>query len=117
MWGLSRAIDCFTRALSITFFVLFDVGLQDTTYLYVVALWEASYIENKRFDLDTVRVVNRSPTPILKSNDVLGQSDDIWGARGPYFRPILGVPGVRAGLKKHVFSLLKRPPRASQLSP
>ncbi len=36
---------------------------------YVVAFWEAFYIENKRFDLDTLRVSNRSPTPILKSND------------------------------------------------
>ncbi len=53
----------------------------------VVALWEAFYIENKRFDLDTLRVPNRSPTPISKSNDFLGPSDDIW-ARGPHFRPI-----------------------------
>ncbi len=64
---------------------------------YVVALWEAFYIENKRFDLDTLRVPNRSPTPISKSNNFLGQSDDIWGARGPHFRPMLRVPGVRAG--------------------
>ncbi len=41
------------------------------------------YTENKLFDLDTLRVPNRSPTPILKSNDFLRQSDDIWGARGP----------------------------------
>ena len=65
----------------------------------VVTLWEAFYIENKRFDLDTLRVPNRSPTPISKSNDFLGQSDDIWGARGLHFWSILGVPGVRAGLK------------------
>ncbi len=64
-----------------------------------VALWEAFYIENKRFDLDTLRVPNRSPTPISKSNDFPGQSDDIRGARGPHFRPMLGVTGVRAGLK------------------
>ncbi len=32
------------------------------------------------------------------SNDFLGQSDDFWGARGPHFWLILGVPGVRAGL-------------------
>ncbi len=63
----------------------------------MVALWEAVYIEHKRFDLGTLRVSNRSPTPISKSNDSLGQSDDIWGARGRHFRPILGVPGVRAG--------------------
>ncbi len=37
---------------------------------------------------------HRSPTPILKSNDFLGQSDDIWGAQGSHFRPILGVPGA-----------------------
>ena len=52
----------------------------------VVALWEAFYIEYKRFDLDTLRVPNRSPTPISKSNDFLGQSDDIWGAWGPRCR-------------------------------
>ena len=63
----------------------------------VVALWEAFHIWNKCFDMDTLRVPNRSPTPISKSNDFLGQSDDIWGARGPHFHPILGVPGVRAG--------------------
>ena len=40
----------------------------------VVALWEAFYIENKCFDLDTLRVANRSPTQISKSNDFLGQS-------------------------------------------
>ncbi len=45
--------------------------------LFVVALWEAFYIEDKCFDLDTLRVPNRSPTPISKSNDFLGQSDDI----------------------------------------
>ncbi len=53
-------------------------------------LWEAFCSEHKRFDMDTLRVPNRSPTPISKSNDSLGQSDDIWGARGPQFRPILG---------------------------
>ena len=51
-----------------------------------------------RSDLDTLRAPNRCPTPILKSNDFLLQSDDIWGALGPPFRPSLGVPGVRAGL-------------------
>ncbi len=58
----------------------------------MVALWEAFYIENQRLDLDTLRVPNRSPTPISKSYDFRKQSDDIWGARGPHFRPILGVP-------------------------
>ncbi len=65
----------------------------------VVALWEAFDTENKRFDLDTVRVPNRSPTPISKATHFRGQSDDIWGARGPHFRPIWVVPGVRAGLR------------------
>ncbi len=69
----------------------------------VVALWKAFYIENTLFDLDTLRVPNRSPTPTSKSNDFLGQSEDIWGARGPHFRPILGVPGVRAGCTNTYF--------------
>ncbi len=43
----------------------------------MVALGDAFYIEKKRSDLDTLRVPNRSPTPISKSNDFLGQSDDI----------------------------------------
>ncbi len=75
----------------------------------MVALWEALSIENKRFDLDTLRVPNRSPTPISKPNDFRGQSDDIWGARGPHLRPILRGSWVRAGLKKHMsFSFVKR---------
>ncbi len=37
--------------------------------LDVVALCEAFYIEKKRSDLDTLRVPNRSPTPISKSTD------------------------------------------------
>ncbi len=72
----------------------------------MVALWEAFYV------VDTLRVSNRSPTPISKFNDFLEQSNDIRGARGPHFRPMLGVPGVRAGLNKNIFfSPLKRPPR------
>ncbi len=59
----------------------------------VLVLREAFCIENTDFDLDTLRVSNRSPTPISKSNDFLGQSEDIWGARGPNSRPILGFPG------------------------
>ncbi len=74
----------------------------DTFNLRVVALWEAFYIQNKRFDLDTLRVPNRSPNPISKSNDVLGRSGDIWGARGPHFQQIWGVPGVRAGVKTYI---------------
>ncbi len=30
----------------------------------VVALWQAFYIENKHFYLDTLRLPNRSPTPL-----------------------------------------------------
>ncbi len=83
----------------------------------MVALWDAFYIDNKRFDLDTLRVPNRSPTPISKSNDFLRQSDDIWRARGPHFRAILKVPGARAGLKQtYFFSPLKLPPRFAFLS-
>ncbi len=62
--------------------------------------------ENRRFDLDTLRVPNRSPTPTSKSNDFLRQSDDIWGARGPHVQPILGVPGSGAGLKNTYFLAL-----------
>jgi hypothetical protein len=46
---------------------------------HVVTLREAFYIENKRFDLDTLRVPNRSPTPISKIKDFLVLFDDIWG--------------------------------------
>ncbi len=49
--------------------------------------------------------------PDFKIQYFLGQSDDICGARGPHFRPMLGDPGVRAGLKHILFTLLKRPPR------
>ncbi len=66
----------------------------------MVALWEAFYIENKRFYVDTLRVPNRSPTPISKSNDFRGQSEDIWGAGAPISGRRGGFPGVRAGLKK-----------------
>ncbi len=67
---------------------------------YVVALWEVSYIVSKRFDLDTLRMPNRSPTPISKSNDFLAQSSDVWGGgQGPHFRPIWVVPGVWAGFE------------------
>ncbi len=76
-----------------------------------MALWEAFYIENKRFDLDTLRVPNRSPTPISKSNDRLGQSDDIWGGRGPHFWTILGSSRGPGRPKTHILlSPLKRPP-------
>ncbi len=75
-------------------------------YEFVVALWEVFYIGNERFDLDTLRVLNRSPTPTSKFNDFPGQSDDIWEARAPHFRPIWGLPGVRAGLKNTYFLAL-----------
>ncbi len=66
---------------------------QRRTTVNVVALWEAFYIENKCVDLDTLRVPDRSPTPSLKSNDFLGQSDDIFGARGPHSGRFRGFPG------------------------
>ena len=56
------------------------------------------YLESKPFELDTLRVPNRSPTPISKSNDFRGQPDDLWGALSPQFQLIVGVPGIRAGL-------------------
>ncbi len=65
----------------------------------VLDLWKVFYNENWRFDLGALRVANRSPTPISKSNEFLGQSDDTWGVRGPHFRPNLGVFGARAGRK------------------
>ncbi len=71
----------------------------------MVAAWGVFYIEDKRFDLDTLRVSTRSPTPISKSNDFLGQSDDIWGGPGPPFPADFGFRGVRAG-QKHVFVAL-----------
>ncbi len=73
-------------------FMVCDPGVMG--FVYVVALWEAFRIEKKCFDLDTPRVPNRSPTPISKSNDFRGQSDDIWVARVPHFQPMLGVSGV-----------------------
>ncbi len=47
--------------------------------LTVVALCEAFYIEYKRFDLDTLRVPNRSPTP----SDDTPNSHRCRGFRGP----------------------------------
>ncbi len=48
----------------------------DATRLYRHCVGEAFYIDNKSFDLDTLRVPNRSPTPISKSKYFLGRSDD-----------------------------------------
>ncbi len=79
---------------------------RDLAIICVVALREAFYSQNQRFDLDTMRAPNRSPTPISKSNDFLGQSDDFGGARGPHFRSILGVPGVRAAFQNTYFLAL-----------
>ncbi len=70
-----------------------SVGLRAPASHSVVALWEGVYIENKSFDLDTLRVPNRSPTPISKTNDFLRQSEDIWGARGPTSSRFWGFPG------------------------
>ncbi len=61
--------------------------------IYVVALWEAFYTESKRFDLNTLRVPNRSPTPISKIKDFLGQSDDTRAARAPISGQFCGFPG------------------------
>ena len=67
-------------------------------------------IVNSRFALDTLRVPNRSPTPILKINDFLGQSDDIWGAPGPPFPADFGGSRGPGRLKKYIFvSPLKGP--------
>ncbi len=85
-----------------------DVGssLDANTIEYVAALWEAFLIENKPLDLNTLRVPSRSPTPISKSNEAEDSPTISGGARGPHFRPILGVPGVRAGLKhKYLLAL------------
>ena len=70
---------------------------------FVVAFWEAFYIENQRFDLGTLRGANRSPTPISKSNDSLGQSDDIWGAPGPAFPADFGGSRGPGLLKTYIF--------------
>ncbi len=64
-------------------------GDRNKTNLHVVALWEALHVGNERFDLDTLRVPNRSPTPTSKTNDSLELFNDIWGARGPHFQPII----------------------------
>ncbi len=72
----------------------------------MVGLWEAFYIENKRFDLDTLRVPNRSPTPIAKSNDFLRQFDDIWGDQGPKLPTDLGGSRGPARLKNMLFLAL-----------
>ncbi len=77
--------------------------------IIVAARWEAFYIDNKRLDLDTLKVPNQSHTLISKSNDFLGQAEDIRGVRSLHFRPMLGVPGVPAGLTNTYFLALGSP--------
>ncbi len=101
--GPSRDTDPQASSKAVVFQWFWHSWCSNIVPSYVVALWEAFYIENKCFYLDTLRAPNRSPTPISKSNDFQGQSDDIWGARSPPFRPILGVPGVRAGFTNTYF--------------
>ncbi len=55
-----------------------------------------SYIDSSRFVLDTLWAANR-PHPDL---EFLG------GVRGHHFRPIWGVPGIRAGLS-HTYVLAR----------
>ncbi len=69
----------------------------------MVAFWEAFHIENWRFDLDTLRVPNRSPTPILKFSDFLGQSDDIWGPGATISGRFWAFPGSGPALKTYIF--------------
>jgi hypothetical protein len=54
-----------------------------------------------RFGLDSLRAPNRSPTPISKSNDVLGQPDDIWGPGAPISGRFWGSRGPPR-LKAHI---------------
>ncbi len=70
----------------------------------MVALWEAFYVESKRFDLDTLRVANRSSTPASKISDFL-RCSTISGGSGAAFPGRVGeFPGLGAGLKKtHIF--------------
>jgi hypothetical protein len=76
--------------------------------ILVVALWEAFYIEDKRFDLDTLILPNRSPTPISNSNDFPGQSDDSPGS--PFPADVRGSRGPGRPSKYILLSPLKRPP-------
>ena len=62
----------------------------------MAGFWKVFYIENWHFALDTLRVVNRSPTQASKINHFQGLFEDIRGARGPHFQPIWWVPGARA---------------------
>ncbi len=72
--------------------VVFRVFLRDLVLSCpVLPCLVGSCFENKRFDLGTLRVPSRSPTPISKSNDFLGQSEDIWG-------PVAPIPGRFGGL-------------------
>ena len=70
-----------TLSLPVAFGVSGRSGLSG----WMAALWEAFYIENKRFDLDTLRVPNRSPTPISKSKDFPRTVRGYLGGPGPPF--------------------------------
>ncbi len=82
-------------------------GAMDATkpdrFIGVAGFWKVFYIENWHFALDTLRVVNRSPTQASKINHFPGLFDDIWWARGRRSRPIWGIPGARAGIKNIYF--------------
>jgi hypothetical protein len=56
------------------------------------------YIKTYRFNLDTLRVPSRSPTPTSKTNDSRRPFDRIWGSGAAISGRFVGVRGVRAGL-------------------
>ncbi len=80
-------------------------------FLSVVALWEAFFIENKRFDLDTLGCPSGSP-PRLRNPMISQDSPTISGGLGaPISDRFWEFPGSGPAYKKHIFSPLKRPPR------
>ncbi len=104
----SEASSSRPRAEDLTPMDVPDPSVPYDSLKFGVAVWEAFYIVNKLFDLDTLRVANRSPTPASKFNEFRGQSEDIWGVRGRLSRPISGIPGIRAGIK-HIYLLFPKP--------
>ncbi len=77
---------------------------------HVAALWEAFYIEYKRFDLDTLWVPNRSPTPISKLFPRTVRR--CLGGPGPPFPADFGSSRGPGRPNKYIFlSPLKRPLR------
>ncbi len=66
--------------------------------LCVAAFWEVFHSEISNFALVALRGANQTPTPTSKFHRLLGPFDDLWEVRGRRFRPIWGVPGVRAGI-------------------